>query len=393
MTRHARHGLVRERSVEKTPAGLRVASYPDRNPGNPYVELFYKALSAYGIEHAGRLVPDPAWFDADGRTVDVIHFHWPERIWRGRRRGRLDRFAAAVTARSARGVWRLRRFLDRAQRRGVTRVWTVHNVAHHEGASVIDRWGYRELASRSDLLVCFSRAAAEDLRREYGDGTPILVIPHGSYKGAYPPPRPRIEARLRLGLRGDVPVVSCLGLLRPYKGVEVACEAVEALGGRVQLLIAGQPHGAFDVNGLLSRAAASRGTIVAIPRTLTESEFSDAVAASDAVLLPYHAVTGSGVLFAAWTLGAGVIASDLPFFREMLDGRPLLGRTFHTGNAADLASAIQAYLASSADDRQRAISSAVEHLSMERVVQPLVEALRERHRRSDEGRNVAGGGH
>jgi glycosyltransferase involved in cell wall biosynthesis len=273
----------------------------------------------------------------------------------------------------------LRRFLARAAGRGITRVWTVHNLAHHEGTSAIDRWGYRELVRGSDLLLCFSRAAEAELRQQYGAGPRIMVIPHGSYKGAYPPARPRVEACAQFGLRPDVPVVSCLGLLRRYKGVELACDAIEKLGGRVQLLVAGQAHSRFDVKGLIARAAASRGAIVAMPRALTEREFSDAVTVSDAVLLPYRAVTGSGVLFAAWTQGAGVIASDLPFFREMLDPHPLCGRTFAVGNASELAHAIEAYLAIPAQERRQAVAAAVESLAPERIVAPLVGELRLRH--------------
>jgi glycosyltransferase involved in cell wall biosynthesis len=173
-------------------------------------------------------------------------------------------------------------------------------------------------------------------------------------------------------------------LLRRYKGVELACEAVAALGGRVQLLVAGQPQRAFDVDGLKATAAASGGAIVAIPRVLDDAEFSDAMAASDAVLLPYHAVTGSGVLFAAWTMEAGVIASDLPFFREMLDGRPLLGRTFRRGDGADLSRAITDYLAGDAVDRRQALAAVVEDLAPERAVAPFVAALRARHDRGRE---------
>jgi hypothetical protein len=161
--------------------------------------------------------------------------------------------------------------------------------------------------------------------------------------------------------------------------VELACDAVERLGGKVQLLVGGQAHSGFDVKGLLARAAASRGAIVAVPRVLTEREFSDAVAGSDAVLLPYRAVTGSGVMFAAWTQGAGVIASDLPFFSEMLDAHPLCGRTFAAGNAADLANAIETYLAISAETRRQAVAAAVESLAPERIVTPFVDELRLRH--------------
>jgi len=358
---------------------LRLASYPDSNPGNPYVDLFNDALAAHGIEHAGRVVPDRSWLDEGGRNVDIVHIHWPERIWRGKRRGRLDRLVAWCTLRSARGVWRLRRFLTRAGQLGITRVWTVHNVAHHEGASAIDRWGYRVLARQSDILLCFSNAAAEAIRHEYGSKLPILVISLGSYKGAYPTPSPKADARARFGLHADLPVVSCLGLLRPYKGLELACDAVESMNNRIQLLIGGQPNREFDIDALVARAEASHGRIVVLPRVLTNAEFSDAVAASDAVVLPYHAVTGSGVLFAAWTLGAGVVASDLPFFREMLDGRPLGGRTFRLGDSTALANALTAYLEVPVDERRRGIAAIVDDLSPEHVVVPFVEALRLRH--------------
>ena len=83
---------------EPAAPALRLASYPDRNPGNPYVELFYEALAGYGIAHAGRLVPHPDWLDGGGSTVDVVHIHWPERIWRGKRPGRLDRLRGGESA-------------------------------------------------------------------------------------------------------------------------------------------------------------------------------------------------------------------------------------------------------------------------------------------------------
>ena len=116
-----------------------------------------------------------------------------------------------------------------------------------------------------------------------------------------------------------------------------------------------------------------------VPRVLTNAEFSDAVAASDAVLLPYHAVTGSGVLFAAWTLGAGVIASDLPFFREMLESRPLGGRTFRLGDSTALP--VRSGLPGSTRWTSGAAASPpiVEALSPEHVVAPFVDALHRRH--------------
>lgn len=66
----------------------------------------------------------------------------------------------------------------------------------------------------------------------------------------------------------------------------------------------------------------------------------------------------------------------------MLDGSPLLGRTFRTGSATALKSAIEDYLAIDAGERRRAIASTVDQLSPERVVLPFVNALRARDARS-----------
>ena len=60
---------------------------------------------------------------------------------------------------------------------------------------------------------------------------------HGNYDGVYPAPRSRETVRREIGLDAEKPVVGCLGYIRHYKGVDIACAAMERLRGRVQLLV------------------------------------------------------------------------------------------------------------------------------------------------------------
>jgi beta-1,4-mannosyltransferase len=356
---------------------VRIASYPERNPGNPVLELFGNALAEYGVHVVARLQIDREWLRSCRSELDAIFVHWPERIWRGRIRGRLDRVQAALTFRRLRRLVTLARFLSTAHRLGIVRVWTVHNLGHHEGTGWADRIGYRILATQCDLLVCYSASAAQAIRRQYGPNRPLLVIKHGSYKGVYPPPRPRHAVLTELGLQPGLPVVCCVGLLRKYKGTEVACEAVRRLAGRVQLVVAGHPRSQDEREGI-SRAMNGLPGAVLLAKTLSDQEFSDLVAACDAVLLPYSEITGSGLLLAAWTLGCGVVASDLPYFAEMIPAGSDSGLLFSTGDSNALAEAITRYLDVPAERRRAAALEQADFYSWTRCVEPLARMLIDR---------------
>lgn len=353
---------------------IRIASYPERNPGNPVIELFGKALGEYGVQFVGGIQVDRNWLRRHRSDLDGVFVHWPERIWRGRSRGRVDRLFGVLSLRRLRRLARLRNFLQTAGRLGIMRVWTVHNLGHHEGARWSDRLGYRLLATYCDLLVCYSDTAADAIRTRYGRSRPVLSIRHGSYENVYPVARSREIVLSELGLQPQLPVVCCVGLLRKYKGVEIACEAIRGLGGRVQLIVAGHPWSQADIAAIRRAMDGLEGAVLQ-PRKLTDQEFADIVSASDAVLLPYSAITGSGLLLAAWTLGCGVVASDLPYFREMITTGSDSGVLVSTGDAGALAEGIMEYLALPAERRRAAALAQAARHPWKRCVEPLAQAV------------------
>jgi glycosyltransferase involved in cell wall biosynthesis len=360
-----------------------VSSYPTR-AANPYLRLFYDHLRPHGIELVGTFLPTRRWLRARKADFDVLHFHWPE--WLVRPEVDAYRFI-----RGFRGSWQVRQlmrkvapwhrigeygaFVDEARASGKCIVWTCHNLEPHEGASWPVRQSFRALARATDLVIYHDEQTRVRCEALYAPRGCFVVMPHGNYEGVYPPARPAAEVRRRLGLPATAPLLLCVGQIRPYKGLDVACAAVAGLEGRVSLLVAGAapvvPY-ARHVRSLLRELPGS----VIIEKELTEQEFADVVAASDVVLLPYRTVTGSGVLLAALTLGRGVVASDVPFFADVLRGHPAAGRVFEPGDARALACSVMRFLEVPAAERETAARRLASRFDWGEIVPPVARALR-----------------
>ena len=357
------------------PCRFRIASFPTRQAGNPGIELFYQGLKSHGIFLDRELVYESAWLKKNADDIDAIHVHWPEKFWNGRLHGRLDRWIRMATAGRIRGVLRMQQCLKIAKQLGLTRLWTVHNVEPHEGADWIDLWGYRVVADNADIVISYSHAAVEEIRSQYRPRGPIVAMHHGNYSGMYPQPRSRESVAQDLGLDPSLPIVSCVGIIRPYKGIDVAISAANQLEGQVQFVISGQLHDSMNAVEI-KKAAEELPNVVYEPRLLTDQEFADRLGFCDLVLLPFRKITGSGSLLAAWTFGRGVIASNLPLLREMLEPEPDAGRLFSVGDGAACAAAITQYLKEvPSAQRQAAAERITREHSWEKCVEPVAAAI------------------
>jgi len=361
------------RDPEPNGCGFTISAFPTgvAQLGNPYFTLCHAALAKRGITVSDDLDISLRWLKARAGRIDALHLHWPERFWRRRFDGTSRLRRAAVAADH---LVRLARFVRAARRRGVLTIWTVHNLAPHEGAYRWDRYGYGLLARECDIVICHSQSAARAVRQAYGPRGRIIVMGIGDPAAAYPRPRPRLDVLGELRLDPRRPVVSCFGRLREYKGLDLACAAVERLNGRVQIIIGGPINAGFDVTPLARSVTRTTGGML-IDRRLTDQEFADLTAASDAILLPYRAITGSSALLAALGLGRGVVTSDLPYFQEILADEPDAGVTVPGWNPDAWADGILRYLERPASVRSRAALRVAARYSWDECVKPLVAAL------------------
>jgi glycosyltransferase involved in cell wall biosynthesis len=323
--------------------------------------LFYGALASHGIRQVPGLSVNDVELDRLRPEIDAIHFHWPEYAWR------LD---SARLFGQWRGVIGFARFLRHARTLGLRVIWTAHNLRAHE-STWTDMVGLTALARASDMVIVHGALAARQVR------TPgrIVTMPHGNYDGVYPVPLSRDETLTALGLKPGLPTLALVGALRPYKGIDHAIEAVAALGGRVQLVVAGTPKPGFDLRTLLATASRTKWLGV-LAQPLSDQEFANIVNAADGVVLPYTRLTTSGVLLAAWTLGRGVITSREPYFTDMLTAHPNAGHLTTGLDAAALARAIVAYFEMPLAVRSVAARTAADAYAWDECVLPVVDALR-----------------
>lgn len=214
------------------------------------------------------------------------------------------------------------------RQRGVEVVGIVHNVADHEGSwwkARLMRW---QIAA-SDRVVTHSEDLARGVR-DTGFAGAITIEPH--------PPFTDFPAATELLPPEHALELLCFGLVRPYKGVDIALEAM-ALADLpdARLTVAGEVWP--DAEGV-RMAAATLPQVELIDGYIPDQQAAELFARADALLLPYRSVTGSGVLAMARHYRLPVIASDLPALsREILDDG--LGWTFTAGDAQALAEVLR----------------------------------------------------
>ena len=209
-------------------------------------------------------------------------------------------------------------------------VATAHVVTPHEPMR-FQRAVYGRIHRLAHLVIAHSEVDRRRLLEELAvDPERVTVIPHGEYgffaRGGESPDRD--AARRGLGLGGHDEVALFFGYIRRYKGVDLLLEAwpaVREARPAARLVVAGDP-GRLDAASRDELAARARQP--GVVRRLEYIPFSEVpryFAAADVVVMPYRAISQSGVLFLALSLGVPVVATRVGGLPEMLrDGESAL---------------------------------------------------------------------
>lgn len=368
---------------------LRLLTCPGRDRmANPYIRLYTLAMEKHGFIYAGELVPKclstpSSWNDVTSRA-DVIHFQFPAGLWRThdhRALSALRRRMPSAHRLISRllnplfhvlAVSRVDRFITTVRARSVV-VWTCHDLHHPVCNAGYDRKAFGTLARKSHLVIVHTRSAAEEFRSIYGSDN-VIIMPHGNYDGVFSQAAARDEILRKFGLPEDRPLVSCIGLLRASKGQADLVDAALRLP-QLHVLIAGRPNMAFDL-GWFQQQVARAPNCTLIARTLTDLEVAELITVSEAVVLPYHQITTSGALLTALTLGRAVVATDLPFFREILGPSTSAGVLVPVGDPQGLAKGILRLLEIPSCQRSSAARAIADRYNWTEVVRPVADEIR-----------------
>lgn len=213
-------------------------------------------------------------------------------------------------------------FLGFFKKRGVKLVYTVHNILPHDSG---DRYlvRFRAIYNMMDFLVCHTRQTQQQLIDTFAvPPAKTAIIPHGPlFHDA--PTVPRQEARARLAVGEEQPLVLFFGLIRPYKGVEFLLEAWQAITANcphAMLLIAGS--GDLSYLDTIRHKVEELGLTDSVRldfRYIPEEELPVFFQAADILVYPYRDVTQSGALLAGLSFGKPIVATNIGGFCEILD--------------------------------------------------------------------------
>ena len=206
-------------------------------------------------------------------------------------------------------------------------VFTAHDLLPRRTAHRQRLW--QRLFQRFDTIVVHSERGGEALAAFGVDRTKLRVIPHPVFRSD--PPR-----------RDDGHTVLAPGVIRPYKGLSDAVDAVLAVQG-ARLLVAGDAR--IPVDALRVRAGdRAEWRLGYLGRDDLERALSEATVA----VFPYSAeLDQSGALLQALGAGVPAVVYDVGGLGEVV-GRFGSGRVVAPGDVAGLARALEELLGDAA---------------------------------------------
>ena len=214
-----------------------------------------------------------------------------------------------------------------ARRFGLPLVFTYHTqleeYAHYvpfeqnatrKAASTLTR----KYANLADTVIV-PTAAMESRLRALGVTAPIAIVPSGIDVARFAGGRRDPEWRSALGAAADGRIVLLVSRLAREKNIELAFEALAALGDRnVHLVLAGDgpERAALGMAAQAAGVEAQTHFIGHVPR----EALPEVYASADAFIFPSRTETQGLVLAEALVAGLPVVAVETPASREVLSG-------------------------------------------------------------------------
>jgi glycosyltransferase involved in cell wall biosynthesis len=218
---------------------------------------------------------------------------------------------------------------------------------------------------------------------------PLSFVDESTRKQLQNPQAARASLDERYGVQGKF-VIGCFGFLAPYKGVEVAIDAMRHLPENYSLLIVGglHPEGIAPrtvkqpyvqkLVAALERSALALSDRVHFCGSLGNAEFNEVMSGCDAVVLPYAEVgqTSSGPAALALDMQRPVYCSRTHCFKELDRFQPGMISFFEIGNHIELAQKLSRRDGET-PSRRSAQGSYLSHHNVEKRAQIYMDAARQ----------------
>jgi glycosyltransferase involved in cell wall biosynthesis len=207
--------------------------------------------------------------------------------------------------------------LRRIKKNKHTRIVAItDNVIPHE-----KRFGdipfTRYFLKSCDAFITMSEKVMKDLKQFIGD-KPAKLVPHPLYDN-FGSPVPKAEARKKLGIEENIPLILFFGFIRKYKGLDIllrAMKILQATNSRLptpnyRLLIAGEFYEDKNQYNQLIDELGIKENLILRTDFIPDSEVKYYLSAADVVIQPYRNATQSGVTPLAYHFEKPMIVTNV----------------------------------------------------------------------------------
>ncbi len=301
---------------------LRVGLFPFGGVQNPYTTLIGRALDKAGI--SWKPLYDTKWFPiqrAIRGDVDLLQMYWTSGLYKS---------STWLGAMVKRGM-----FFDGLRQLGkFPFVYSVENLWPHDSEDEEhDRRVTQAILDRADGVIVMAPSAKRILLETYRLKNDVVWghVPHCSYVGWYANSVTQIEARERLRIGQDQPVLLFLGRIAAYKGLSGLVDAFcDADVKDSILLVAGRPQSQpalRDVQQAIERASRGKSCEVRlIPQFVPDDEIQVFLNACDAMAVSYSDVPmNPGSVLLAMSFGRCVLGPDKGVTSEVVGSEAFFG--------------------------------------------------------------------
>lgn len=202
------------------------------------------------------------------------------------------------------------------RKKGVKVISVLHNVTPHEhrlGDKLLSKF----FLNQNDAFVVMSKAVRDDL---------LALLPNAKYilhpfpiYSQFGDAIDKTKARELLNIPQNKKVLLFFGLIRDYKGLEIAINAFNLLTEEYFLVIAGECYGKFDEYQNQINVNNNKARISQHIRYIADDEVTTYFSAADLNVLPYKTATQSAVVALAYQFNSPVLVTDVGGLRDMVE--------------------------------------------------------------------------
>lgn len=287
---------------------MKIVYHPYGSGDNMYTDIILEGLRKRKFE----IIPLDDFF-SNYRDVKIIHLNWYENI------ASLLNFLNKTTK------------LIVFKILGKKIVWTMHNKEPHDNKKPSLQKAFRNLLIFfADTIIIHSLDSKGELSKK---GKKIIdktfYLPHPDYIDVYGHTN---------GISSTVANKTSLnlvfvGLVRPYKNLELLIDCVSKFGDKVKLTIAGKPKDDEYANSIREKAG-SNPNIELDLRFIEDNRLISYIQHSDLVVLPYkmNSVLNSGTVILSFSYGRSVICPNIGTINDIHDKSAILNYSYTSEN-------------------------------------------------------------